>query len=187
LAFIPFFTGPALGQISDPVQFVLAFNRDISAQLGSATIDGDERKRRFAALIDRGLDFDAIGKNLLGWRWTQAAMAARQAFDQEFRTYLIQTFATKVTGLDDGPMTATGVAQDDGAVLVLTEVATHEAAPDSFAWRVVHTAVGWRISDVIVDNVSMIAIMRSQFDALLQDGEPGFRSLLHVLHDRSGE
>jgi hypothetical protein len=42
----------ALGQTSDAVQFVFAFNHDVSAQLGSTTIDPAERKRRFAALVD---------------------------------------------------------------------------------------------------------------------------------------
>jgi len=64
----------------------------------------------------------------------------RQAFRREFRNYLIQNFAMKVTGLDDGRMAVTNVLQNEDTVVVLTEIGTQKASRDSYAWRVVLTA-----------------------------------------------
>jgi ABC-type transporter MlaC component len=185
LVLVPVLATPALGQTSDPVQFVFAFNHDVLDQLGSATIDVAERRRRFAALLDEGLDLDVIGERLLGWRWTRATSADRQAFREDFRNYLIQNFAMRVSGVDDGRMTIIGVLQDESAVLVLTEITTKAAAHVPFAWRAVRTAVGWRLCDVIVNNVSIAALLQSQFDSVLQDGQPDIGPLLRLLREKS--
>jgi phospholipid transport system substrate-binding protein len=187
LVLMPVLAVYALGQTPDPVQFVVAFNKDVSAQLGSTAIDPDERKRRFAALVDKDLDLDVIGEHLLGWRWTNAAPVDRQAFRREFRNYLIQTFAAKVTGLGDGRMTVTSVVQGDSSILVLTEVTDKLPARELFAWRLVHAAAGWRVCDVVVNNVSMTAIMRSQFDSVLREGVSDLGPLDRLLHERSQE
>lgn len=180
-------TASAVGQPPDPVQFLFAFNHDVSTQLHPTSFDPAERKRRFAALVSEGLDLDAISHCLLGWRWTRATLADRQTFRWEFRNYLVQSFAMKVTGVDDGRMTVTKVIHEDNTVLILTEVVTEQATRQPYAWRVVHTAAGWRLCDVIVNNVSIAAIMRSQFDSLLQDDQSDIRPLLRLLHERSLE
>jgi phospholipid transport system substrate-binding protein len=184
---IPVLTATASSQIPDPVQFVFTFNHDVFAQLNLTTIDAVERKRRFAALVDSGLDLDAISENLLGWRWLRATIADRQTFRQEFRGYLIQKFAMRVIGLDDGHMTITGVVEDENTVLVLSEITTKQPAPQAFAWRVVYTQAGWRLCDVVVNNVSVASIMRSQFDSVLQDAGPDIGPLLRLLHAKSEE
>jgi ABC-type transporter MlaC component len=186
LILMPGLATSALSQTSEPVQFVFAFNHDVSVQLGSTTIDATERRRRFAALVDGGLDLDAIGERLLGWRWTRVTSADRQAFRREFRNYLIQNFAMRITGgVDDGRVAAASILKDESTVLVLTEITTKEAARVPFAWRVVHTADGWRLCDVVVNNVSMASIMGSQFASVLQDTATDIGPLLHLLREKS--
>jgi ABC-type transporter MlaC component len=172
-------------QTSDPIQFVFTFNRDIAAQMGSPSINAAERKRRFATLVDEGLDFDAIGERLLGWRWAQATPADRLAFDREFRNYLIQNFAMKVRGIDDGKMVVVEVHSEGGTVVVLTEVQTAEAAHVPFSWRVTKTVGGWRLCDIIIKNMSMDSVMRSQFDSVLQDTHAELAPLIRLLREKS--
>jgi phospholipid transport system substrate-binding protein len=187
VAFIlmPFLAAPASSQPPDPVQFVFAFNHDVSVQLGSTAVDPAERKRRFSALVDEGLDLDVIGERLLGWRWARATLVDRQAFRQEFCNYLIQSFAMKITGVDDGHMTVTSALQDGDTALVLTEVMTKDGTREPFAWRVVLTSAGWRLCDVVVNNVSVVSLMRSQFDSVLQDAQSDIGPLLRLLHAKS--
>lgn len=111
----------------------------------------------------------------------------RQAFRREFRNYLIHTFAAKVMDLGDGRMTVTSVVQGDNSILVLTEITDKVPARELFTWRLVHTAAGSRLCDVVVNNVTMTAIMRSQFDSVLQEGVSNFGPLVRLLHERSQE
>jgi hypothetical protein len=90
----------------------------------------------------------------------------------------------KIAGLDDGRMTVTSVVQDESTVLVLTEVVITKATRELFAWRVVLTAAGWRLCDVVVNNVSMASIMRSQFDSVLQDAQSDIGPLLRLLQKK---
>jgi ABC-type transporter MlaC component len=185
LILLPIWAASGRAQTSDPALFVLAFNHDVSEQLGPTIVDAAERKRRFAVLMDEGLDLDVIGEILLGWRWARITPADRQAFSREFRAYLIQNFAMKVTGFDDSQLIVTSVRQDGSTVLVVTEVNAKKSTHQSYAWRVVPTATGWRLCDVIVSSVSMAALMRSQFDSVLQDGASDIGPLLRLLHEKS--
>jgi ABC-type transporter MlaC component len=176
---------PAFGQTSDSVQFILGLNHKAFVQLSATTIDDAERKRRFAALVDEDLDLDAIDEHLLDWRWAKATLTVRGVLEQEFRTYLIQIFAMTSTGLDNHHLTVNGLARDKGATPVLTDVTTHGTSREPFIWRVVRTRTGWRLCDVIADNVSILAVIRSQFDAVLPDGQPDLDPLFRLLREKS--
>ena len=136
----------ALGQTPDPVQFVVAFNRDVS---GATGLDGN-RPRRTQATLRRpggqGPRSRTSSASTCSGAWTNAAPIDRQAFRQEFRNYLIQTFAAKVTGLGDGRMTVTSVVQGDSSILVLTEITDKLPARELFAWRL--GAHGRRVASV---------------------------------------
>lgn len=180
---MPALSASALNQTSDPAQFVLSFRHDVTVLLALTAVNTVERRERFTALVDQGLDFDVIGGRLLGSRWGQATPADRQAFAQSFRDYLIQNFAMQATGLDDGEPIVADVRQDGDTVLVITQAKA--ATRVSMAWRVVQTSAGWRLCDIAVNSVSVASIMRSQFDSILQDAQSGLGPLLRLLHDKS--
>jgi phospholipid transport system substrate-binding protein len=180
-----FSCNPVLAQDSDPVDFVVALSREVSAQMGPATIDPAQRKRRFAALVDQKVDLDAVGELLFGSRWSRASGADKAAFVQEFRAYLIDEFGPRVSGVQGGDLTVVGVRDLGKGVLVSTTATDRGHLEVSVEWRLAKTQGGWRLYDVIVRNISMADILRSQFASVLRDSDSDLRPAIQLLAKRA--
>jgi hypothetical protein len=59
------------------VEFLVSFNHQVWMQLGSGSLDAAQRKTRFGRLLDKGLDMNAIGEDLLGRRWGNSTPPTR--------------------------------------------------------------------------------------------------------------
>jgi phospholipid transport system substrate-binding protein len=185
IVLLSFSSGPVLAQDSDPAHFVVALSREVSEQMGPATIDPAERKRRFAALVDEKLDLEAAGELLFGSRWSSAPAANRAAFVREFRAYLIDEFGPRVSGVQDGALTVVGVRDLGKGVLVSTTATDREQHKMSVDWRLAKTQGGWRLCDVIVRNISMADIFRSQFASALRDTQSDLTPAIRLLARRA--
>ena len=168
------------------MQFVVTLNDEVFSQMGSDAVDQTERKRRFAMLIDKYLDLDAIGKLQLGWRWSKATEEDRMEFSREFRAYLVQAFAARVHAVRDDHMTLIGVFGTGEAVIVSTLVSTRERTAVPVGWRLVKTPIGWRLCDLIVNELSFDSMFRSQFDSVLKPSQADLQPLNRLLHEKAG-
>lgn len=169
------------------MQFVVTLDHEVFSQMGSDAVDETERRRRFAILIDKYLDLDAIGKLQLGWRWPKATEEDRMEFSREFRAYLVQAFAARVHAVSDDHMTLIGVFGADDAVIVSTLVSTSKRAGVPVGWRLVKTPAGWRLCDLIVNELSFDSMFRSQFDSALKPSEADLKPLNRLLHEKAGQ
>jgi ABC-type transporter MlaC component len=185
LAFLSFSGDPVSAQDSDPVDFVVVLSRQVSEQMGPASIDPAQRKRRFAALVDQKVDLDAVGELLFGSRWSRASAADKAAFVQEFRTYLIDEFGPRVSGVEGGDLTVVGVRDLGKGVLVSTTATDRGHLKVSVEWRLVKAQGGWRLCDVIVRNISMADILRSQFVSVLRGSESDLTPAIRLLAERA--
>ena len=180
---------PLLDQTPGPAEFVIAFHRQLVDQLASAEPPGAPSTAHLAALLDDGLDLDAIAGRVLGWRWAAAGAADRSAFRLAMQHAIVQAVAAPVglavtPGLAVHPgftpqahLQLTGLQPDGASVVVFTRVVTQEAvaqppitqppvtdpAPErSIAWRLVPSPDGWRLCDLVIDQVSILAGMSWQ-------------------------
>jgi phospholipid transport system substrate-binding protein len=169
------------------MQFVVTLDHEVFSQMGSDAVDETERKRRFAILIDKYLDLDAIGKLQLGWRWSRATEEDRMEFSREFRTYLVQAFAARVHAVRDDHMMLIGVFGTGDAVIVSTLVSTRERTGVPVGWRLVKTPAGWRLCDLIVNELSFDSMFRSQYDSTLKSSQADLKPLNRLLHDKAGK
>jgi ABC-type transporter MlaC component len=172
---------------ADPMQFVVTLDHEVFSQMGSDAVDETERKRRFAILIDKYLDLDAIGKLQLGWRWSRATEEDRMEFSREFRAYLVQAFAARVHAVRDDHMMLIGVFGTGDAVIVSTLVSTRERTGVPVGWRLVKTPAGWRLCDLIVNELSFDSMFRSQYDSALKSSQADLKPLNRLLHDKAGK
>jgi ABC-type transporter MlaC component len=103
----------------------------------------------------------------------------------EFRGYLTQNLAMKVHGAGGAKLAIVGALNDDGTVVVVTQFVADGAAGKPINRRVVNTAAGWRLCDIVASDVGMVTLMRSQMDAALPNDRADIRSLTRPLHEQS--
>jgi phospholipid transport system substrate-binding protein len=117
-------------------------------------------------------DFDATARLVLGRHWRDMNVQQRQAFVREFSTHLVRFYAASLVKykdqtIDYKPLRAPEAADD---VAVNTEVQPENGPPVPIVYRM-HLKDGeWKVYDVSIDGISLVASNRSSFAAEIRQG-----------------
>ncbi|MBK8175619.1 MAG: ABC transporter substrate-binding protein [Rhodospirillales bacterium] len=143
---------------------------------------------RFRTLLDRYFATDVIARWVLGRYWNQFNPQERDQYRQLFEDLVVYGYVKRfgdyageqlriVRTLTDSPTQAT----------VFTEI-DRPASGQSVRvdWRVGGRDGVFRITDVVVENVSLSQTWRSDFSAVIQQGG-GPSGLLTTLRERTGQ
>ena len=112
-------------------------------------------------------DFKQMTQLAAGRSWSQANAAQQEALERGFRTLLVRTYTaalTRTSGqakVDVKPAPAT--SGDD--VLIKTVATEPGKQPVQIDYRMAKTANGWKVYDVIVENLSLVTSYRSSFQS----------------------
>jgi phospholipid transport system substrate-binding protein len=140
-------------------------------------------------LVDRlllpNLDFSRVAALVLGPHWREASPSQRQAFEREFKTLLIQTYASALDRLSTWELRYPPMRLDPGQTraLVRTELRQAGGAFVAVDYRMAVTGDRWVAYDVLVEGVSLLSSYRAQFTEIAR--RRGIDGLLAELSARN--
>ena len=129
-------------------------------------------------------DFKQMTQLAAGRSWSQASAAQQEALEKSFRTLLVRTYTaalTRVSGdakVDVKPAVANG---DD--VMVRTVATEPGKKPVQIDYRMAKTAGGWKVYDVVVENLSLVTQYRSSFQSEI--ARSGVDGLIKTIEDKN--
>jgi len=133
-------------------------------------------------------DFRRMTQLAVGPSWRQATPEQQKALEDQFRTLLVNTYTTALNTAAVGnesvevkPLDKRG--NDD--VTVRTVVRSPNRQPTSVDYRMSNTSNGWKVYDVIVENLSLVTNYRSSFASEI--GRSGIDGLVKVLESKNRE
>ena len=183
------FTGIAYGAADSAYQLVVNVSNQVIQELKKDPDLAQRDPNAIYTLLNRivapHFDFDATAKLVLGHYWRDANPQQRQRFIQEFRTHLVQFYAVSLAKYKDQKIDykqPRAPATDD-EVVVNTEVQQHGGTPIPIDYRMHLKDGDWKVYDVTVDGVSMVASNRSSFAEEIQQG--GIDALIDRLAQRN--
>jgi len=118
--------------------------------------------------------------------WPKATPEQQDSLTGEFKTMLVRTYASSLTSVADYKIEFKPFrsAPGDGDVTVNTEVSKPGAPPIPIDYRLEKTDNnGWKVFDVIVDNVSLVTVYRNSFNSEVRKG--GIDGLIAALARRN--
>jgi phospholipid transport system substrate-binding protein len=131
----------------------------------------------------------AIARFVLGAYWRTASEEQRQEFTKLFDTYIVRVYLVRFgeyTGERLKIMETRTLGENSS--LVLTQIFRPGAAPPIHVdWRVDRTGTGLKITDVIVEGISMAIVERQEFASVIQRGGRQIEALFKLLRERIGE
>jgi phospholipid transport system substrate-binding protein len=149
--------------------FVDTVGQKVLAILDKKTPQAEQQLRQ---LFSENVDTDWMGKFVLGHAWTQATEDQHNRYLQAYREYLLARYTTNFADYAGSKYTITGVTNaDDGQFTVGMEVnSPHAKDKETQAgYRVRTTESGqFKITDIIIEGVSLITTQRSEFSAVVQ-------------------
>lgn len=153
----------------------------------------DQRKLTEAAeqKVLPHFDFKQMTQLAVGRSWAQASAAQQEALERGFRTLLVRTYTaalSRTTGevkVDIKPSAAKPAADES---IVRTVAAESGKQPVQIDYRMVKTPNGWKVYDVVVENLSLVTTYRSQFQSeISRAGIDGLIKLLEARAQKTAE
>ena len=136
-------------------------------------------------IILPNFDFRQMTQLAVGKNWGKATPEQQENLVNEFRTMLVRTYSASLSSVADYRVEFKPFKLAPGAsdVTVNTEVSKPGAPPIPIDYRMEKKDAGWKVYEVLVDNVSMVTVYRNSFNSEVRKG--GVEGLLAALSRRN--
>src|SRR6266850_7940973 len=130
-------------------------------------------------------NFSAMTALAMGQSWNKASPEQKKRMTEEFRTLLVRTYASALAAyseqkFDFRPLRA---KPTDTEVTVQVRVIQSGAQPVPIDYNMEKTSSGWKVYDVMVGGVSLVASYRTEFSNVIR--EDGVEGLIRKLQARN--
>jgi phospholipid transport system substrate-binding protein len=145
-----------------------------------------ERQARFRELFHNDFDSPGIARFVLGRYWRTASPEEQKEFLKLFEDYVVYVYTARLSDFGGEQFKISGARPDQGAVVVSTDVSAPGAPqPLKVDWRLVDDDGVFKISDVIVEGVSMLVTQRSEFASVIQRHGGQVQGLLDLMREKT--
>ena len=137
-------------------------------------------------LLKKYADPTLMTRRAIGPAWREFTAGQQKRAVTLFTDIALGTYADKFTpGLHPVIVYRGTVELAPNRREVPMSMTTEEGQPLEAVFRFEHTAAGWRIYDIVVEGVSLVANYRSQFDSIFQKSGAG--GVLRALEAKTAE
>jgi phospholipid transport system substrate-binding protein len=147
-----------------------------------------ERRERFRQLFHADFDGPGIARFVLGHYWRQASPAERQEFLRLFETYVVYVYSTRLADFGGETFKVRGSHRNQAAIIVSTDIlGPGAAAPLAVDWRLVGDDGAYKIVDIIVGGISLMATERSEFASVIERHGGQVDRLLALMRQKTAD
>ena len=155
------------------------------AVLGDKGLGTDEKRHRLEDIVYAQTDFDTMSRLVLARNWSRFSPAQQAEFVQQFKQHLSVTYGRNIENYRNERVEIVGDRDEGrGDWTVMTKILRGGGAQDILVdYRLRHTGDAWRIIDIVIERVSLVANFRSQFQEIVSQGGP--EKVLQLLRDKN--
>ena len=175
--------------IESPDELVKRTAEDVLATVKSdKDIQAGDQGKIFALAEEKivpNFNFDKVSRMVLGKNWTKATPEQKTAFQAEFRSLLIRTYATALSKyrnqvIEYKPFRK---ASESNVASVKTLIVQPGGQPIAVDYTLEKQADAWKVYDIVIEGVSLVTNYRSQFAQEIRTN--GLDSLIKKLADKN--
>ena len=175
--------------IEAPDALVKRTAEDVLAIVKSDTdIQAGDQEKIFALAEEKILpnfNFERVSRLVLGKNWTRATAEQKSAFQSEFRTLLLRTYATALSKYKDQKIEFLPLRMEDDAktVSVKTKIIQSGGQPIAVDYSLAREGDTWKVYDIVIEAVSLVTNYRGQFSQEIRQN--GLDSLIKKLAEKN--
>ena len=156
-----------------------------------AVIKNNKDRHALRALAEQKVlphfDFKRMTQLAVGAAWRQANPAQQQALENSFRTLLVNTYtnalSVSATGTQTVEVKPAQVKADQNEATVKTTVKDPGKQPIAIDYRLAKEADGWKVFDVVVEDLSLVTNYRGTFAS--EVSRSGIDGLIKALDEKN--
>jgi phospholipid transport system substrate-binding protein len=171
---------------TDPAAFI----NNLGDQLQAVT-RGTSREQRlvgFHQLFRDDFDVPGLGRFVLGRFWRIFSPSEQQEFLSLFENYVVVTYSEKLSDYteDGGHPSVTGCRPDPNGAMVSSKIIRGSGGyqPIQIDWRLTAQNGSYKISDIVIDGLSMAANGRSQLEGVVERNGGRPQAILAVMRQQ---
>ena len=139
-----------------------------------------DRQAWLAKLVFSGFDVEAVSQYVMGAYWANISESQRRDFRSTFADYLLLSFGSHLRAiphLDIKIMAARHLGEN--ATVVRSNLLYGENDATIYIdWRLRQVGREWRIADIVIQGISFVSVLRSEFVSVLDTNGGEVESLL---------
>lgn len=155
-----------------PTDTLREYTEAVQKVLDDPGLKADDRRHERRAAVRKvaieAFDVQETARRALGPHWQQRTPAEREEFVQLFADLLERTYIAKIDLYGGERLKFTDERIDGDTAVVRARVLTRQGAEVPVEGRMHKRADRWLIYDVAIENISLIANYRSQFDRIIR-------------------
>ncbi|MGA2232438.1 MAG: ABC transporter substrate-binding protein [Tepidisphaeraceae bacterium] len=170
------------------IEAVLA---DVTVILHNPQLNASQRSEAVRQIAYANIDFQTLSRLTLAQNWRGLSPEKQAEFVQEFQKHLAATYAHTTDNYDNEVLSvAADRKESNGDWTVQTKIVGNQQTDNKpevikVDYRLRQKDNQWKVIDVTVDGVSLVANFRSQFQEIMSNG--GIEQLLKLLRDKNAQ
>jgi phospholipid transport system substrate-binding protein len=145
--------------------------------LASSSTPLPQRRRELRALVEQHFNFATMSRSALGYNWRSLSHDQRAQFTKLFTAFIEVAYLDKIQDYQGQQVQIVGEhSLGDGYAEVDTNIVQPGKSPISVNYLLERQDGAWKIYDVTVEAISIIANYRNQFNRVIS--QKGFNQLI---------
>lgn len=143
------------------------------------------RQERFRELFRQYFDVEACARSALGAYWLKATALQRQEFVELYEDYVVIAYATAMRPRGGESFKVLGSQFDKKRAIVASRIEIGDAAPIKVDWHLNPTSDGYKVTDLIVNGISMASAQHSDLVSVIQRNNGLLPALLVAMREKN--
>lgn len=178
--------GGAAGAANPPAAIVEQMAGQALEVLRDKSLDTDAKRQRLEEIVYQNIDFETLSRLVMARNWRKLSAAQKDEFMREFKKHLSATYGDNVDNYRNESVEILGQREEKrGDITVKSKIVRGGSDDVMVDYRLRQRNGEWRIIDVVVEGVSLVANFRSQFQDIMSNG--GAERLLKLLREKNLE
>jgi phospholipid transport system substrate-binding protein len=146
-----------------------------------------ERRRKLIAVVAGHFDFADMARSSLGVHWRQLTPDQQQRFVRLFTAFMEDAYLNKIEGYSGQKIEFVGETSNGPTDSQVNSrvIQPNGQDPITVDYRLKQDSGAWRVYDVTVDNISITANYRNQFNRVINN--QGFDALMKEMQTKQQE
>jgi phospholipid transport system substrate-binding protein len=140
------------------------------------------RRQKLKEAVGERFDFNEMAKRSLGAQWQKRSTAEQEEFVRLFTELLEATYLSKLEEYSGEKILFINDRQDKDFAEVKTKLVNKKGEEYLLDYRLSSLNGDWKVSDVVVENISLVNNYRSQFNRVL--ARSSFEDLLQAMKQK---
>jgi phospholipid transport system substrate-binding protein len=168
-----------------PTDQVRQYTEQVQKILDDPVLRQTDKRAAVRRVAGEVFDVNETAKRALGRHWQGRTTAEREEFTQLFADLLERTYINKLDLYGGERLVYTNEAVDGEYAAVRAKVVTKQGTEVPVEARMLRRGNRWLIYDIAIENVSLVANYRAQFDRIIRTAS--FQELVNRLKNKREE